>query len=428
MSTPTLAVALLAYSIGSGLAASLSPVAVPDRTPSMSTESTTRFGTIAADTARATSVDSAAAQRVASRTDRPTGGATGGEFGGEFGGEVGSEVGGRVGDATGTTTGVTTTANGAADDPDADARPERPALREVPVSAPRIEMRSTGDEPHRTLRIKPEVGARHRVDLTIENLRNHFGEAGTRTIERPLPFRTILLTEVTAVDEAGTATVDAVIESSVAQADRLHTADEIDSMRVAAEAMEGLRLQFLVSSTGRIERLLMEPIRTEDPEHTEAAERQATRVVMALTRLVMALPDEAVGENARWRTTIFETVDGVERTNIGEFTLEKSDGDDIVVRRDTRIIGVQQPGDPELIPGAPNVELSHHSGFGKGEIVRTLSFVFPDRVADEFISTSMHTARIAGERIIKQVQTFVRIRAESRAIGDDAPPRRRVGD
>jgi len=331
------------------------------------------------------------------------------------------------------------TTPGPANSPDVANNDEsaRPAMREIELPLTRFELLGTGGEPRTQLRIDLEVGQRHRVELTAENLRNRFSEDGQRQMERPLPFRTVLLTEVTEIEADGTATVAIVVESSAAEPSRLHTVEEAAAMRAAARALAGLRMQVRVTETGRLLALRAEPPRPDDDEHRETAERQLQRVADAIARTIVPLPEVAVGPGARWDTIVNERFEGVERRQIGEFRLERievdgdgdgsGDGDEVaVISRRTRISALAQPGNPETIPGASNVEVSHHSGFGQGEIFRSLSLLFPRRSTDETISTVMTTGRIAGERLIVSDQHFARVSAETTEIR--ARPRRRIGE
>jgi hypothetical protein len=239
------------------------------------------------------------------------------------------------------------------------------------------------------IRLKPEVGRKHRVVIdTRLKLQMKLGEFGLPEQNVPPQILHVDL-EVTRIDEQG----DIHFTMEFTRIDILSGEGipevQVELMREIFSQLQGMKGKGIMNSQG-----ITKSMKLEIPESAQSRVRQQMESITdALDHFTSPFPEEAVGQGARWvvSRTLNRNGARVEQNNVYE--LLEFDGQGGKVK-----IAIEQKASNQVIqpPNAPptaKVNLRSLAGNGEAETTFNLSRISP-RAATIKMATAMRTSNV----------------------------------
>ena len=244
-----------------------------------------------------------------------------------------------------------------------------------PAVKPQVELLNAGNEPRQELRFQPQVNAKQTATMTM-NMDMEASMAGQSSPTVMLPTMVVTInTVVTKIAPNG----DINFKFSYSNADVVNAPNVppqvLETMRSQIKKMAGTGGSFTIDSRGQYKAgnyVLPEKL---DPNAKQIIEQMSS----FLDQLSSPLPQEAIGEGAKWRVTSSPLVGGMSLTQTATYELV-SLKDGIT----TLNVGVEQHANsqkltlPQIPKGFTLTLKSFHSQ-GEGQAMVSLNQMLPLR-------------------------------------------------
>lgn len=267
---------------------------------------------------------------------------------------------------------------GKSEDP-ADAAPAAGGVELVaiaPRDTPSVQLEATGDEPRRTLRLRPAAGSHETLEVST-GMRIAMRSAGQDLPSVPVPItKTRMRADIEEAGADGSLTVRHTAEAVEVIPLEGTPPAVLEQVRKSVEPLAGYRARMRIDGRGAVLGGEVEVPRDLPP----MVRQTVSQLTESLGQLSVPLPDEAVGPGARWSATYELGENGMKLRQSGHYTLVSLEGEHAVIEATI----TQELLDPNVsAPGmlGATARVSEFRSAGQSTIDLDLDHLTPRHVA-----------------------------------------------
>ena len=239
----------------------------------------------------------------------------------------------------------------------------------------KVKLLEPGAEPRQTLRLHPKTGDKQTLAMTFKvSIATKMGAQELPAMKMPAMIFTMDATVKEVAGEGGDITYETVMgEGSVA--DEPGAIPQVtEMMKSVMGTMKGVTGAGVMSSRGLNKGLDFKTPAGADPQ----ARQMLEQMKQGIMDLPVPLPEEAIGQGAKWEFKRPITSQGINLEQTFDFALVSVHGDQFTVTAALKQTARKQKIESPAMPGA-KMDLNKMTGSGKGETTSDLTQLFPTK-------------------------------------------------
>jgi hypothetical protein len=259
------------------------------------------------------------------------------------------------------------------------AAAEKPAVslektgQENASAGAKVKLIEPGAEPKQTLRLHPKAGDKQTLSMTFQiSIATKMGAQELPAMKMPAMIFTMDATVKEVAAEGGDITYEMVMgEGSVA--DEPGAIPQVaEMMKSIMGTMKGLTGTGVMSSRGLTKGFDFKAPANADPQ----ARQMLDQMKQGIMDLPIPLPEDAIGQGAKWQFKRPVTSQGITLDQTFDFTLVSVHGDQVNATVALKQTAPKQKIESPAMPGT-KMDLNKMTGSGKGETLADLTQLFP---------------------------------------------------